>query len=74
MRNLKQPCVDGIDIAFDRLKFDRSFGFELLLFAFVAHLGEHELEGVDEFDVAQHVFLIHQLDELLKHFVFPLLA
>jgi hypothetical protein len=55
------------------LKLGGRLGLQLLLFALVAHLGEHELERVDELDVAQHVFLIHQLDELIQHPVFLLL-
>jgi hypothetical protein len=69
VRNLQQPSINSVDICLYSWKFDGCFGFELLLLALIAHLGEHELEGVDQLYVAEHVFLIHQLDELLQDFV-----
>lgn len=44
MRNLQQPSVDSINICLNSWEFDDSFGFQLLLLALVAHLGEHKFE------------------------------
>jgi hypothetical protein len=73
VRNLQQPRIDGVDIGLYSRKLDGGFGFELLLLALITHLGEHEFERINQLYVAEHVLLIHQLDELLQDCVLLLL-
>ena len=64
MRDLQEPSIDSIDIAFHCRVLYGCSGF--LKSALLAHLGKHELYGVYKLYVAQDQLFVYELKEFYE--------